>query len=132
MTTPTVAPRPGLEAISWWRRLAHLALGHWRRVPRPARQIGVAVLGTAVLIGGVAMIVLPGPAVLVVPLGLAILASEFPWARRLLDWSKVRLRRLEQAALARFRSRGRRGSQHIARLEGISKTREAGPAVTVG
>jgi tellurite resistance protein TerC len=44
----------------------------------------VAVLGTTVLAAGVALIVLPGPAIVVIPLGLTILATEFLWARRLL------------------------------------------------
>ena len=42
----------------------------------------VAVIGVTVLAVGVALIVLPGPAVVVVPLGLAILATEFHWAKR--------------------------------------------------
>lgn len=48
------------------------------------RKIVVAVVGTTVLLFGVALIVLPGPAVVVIPLGLAVLASEFAWARELL------------------------------------------------
>jgi tellurite resistance protein TerC len=44
----------------------------------------VAVAGGLVLIAGFAMIVLPGPAIVVIPLGLALLATEFPWAARLL------------------------------------------------
>ena len=40
------------------------------------------------------MIVLPGPAVVVIPVGLAILATEFVWARRLLDNLKERGRDL--------------------------------------
>lgn len=44
----------------------------------------VAVIGVCVVAVGVALIVLPGPATLVVPLGLSILATEFPWARRLI------------------------------------------------
>jgi uncharacterized protein (TIGR02611 family) len=73
----------------------------WQRVPRLARQLCVCVLGTVVLVAGVAMIVLPGPAVIVIPLGLAILATEFPWARRLLHWAKARLLKLKQAATRR-------------------------------
>jgi tellurite resistance protein TerC len=49
------------------------------------RKIVVAVLGATVLALGVVMIVLPGPAVLVIPLGLGILATEFAWARRWLE-----------------------------------------------
>jgi len=49
---------------------------------RVARRIVVATIGGTVVLIGVAMIVLPGPAVVVIPLGLAILATEFVWARR--------------------------------------------------
>ena len=50
-----------------------------------ARRIIIAVIGFTVLAAGVAMIVLPGPAVVVIPLGLAILGLEFAWARRWLQ-----------------------------------------------
>ena len=43
------------------------------------------ILGFSVLALGVLMIVLPGPAVVVIPIGLAILASEYAWARRYLN-----------------------------------------------
>jgi len=42
----------------------------------------IAVVGGTVLALGIALIVLPGPAFLVIPAGLAILAIEFAWARR--------------------------------------------------
>jgi tellurite resistance protein TerC len=48
------------------------------------RKIIIAIVGASVVLVGVAMIVLPGPAIIVVPAGLAILATEFGWARRLL------------------------------------------------
>jgi tellurite resistance protein TerC len=46
-----------------------------------ARRIVVGVIGGSVLLIGVAMVVLPGPAIIVVPLGLGILGLEFAWAR---------------------------------------------------
>jgi hypothetical protein len=46
------------------------------------RTIVVAVMGGTVLALGIALIVLPGPAFLVIPAGLAILAIEFAWAKR--------------------------------------------------
>jgi uncharacterized protein (TIGR02611 family) len=52
------------------------------------RRAIVGVIGFTVLLVGVAMIVLPGPAFLVIPLGLAILATEFVWAKALLDKAK--------------------------------------------
>ncbi len=55
---------------------AQLMRGAWRLV--------ILVVGGTVVAVGVAMIVLPGPAFVVIPAGLAILATEFVWARRLL------------------------------------------------
>jgi len=49
---------------------------------RWARRIAVAVVGGTVLLVGLALIVLPGPAFVVIPVGLAILGLEFAWARR--------------------------------------------------
>lgn len=51
---------------------------------KQAKRVIIAVVGGTVLLIGLALIVLPGPAFLVIPLGLAILATEFVWARRLL------------------------------------------------
>jgi len=42
------------------------------------------VVGFTVLAVGVVMIVLPGPAFIVIPIGVGILATEFAWSRRLL------------------------------------------------
>ena len=49
--------------------------------PRLRRFLIVAI-GFSVVLIGLVMIVLPGPAIVIVPLGFAILASEFAWARR--------------------------------------------------
>ena len=46
------------------------------------RRIIVSVLGATVLLIGIALLVLPGPAFIVIPVGLAILATEYAWARR--------------------------------------------------
>jgi uncharacterized protein (TIGR02611 family) len=59
-----------------------------------AKRLVVMVIGFTVLAAGVAMIVLPGPAVVVIPVGLAILATEFIWARNLLVSAKERLDRI--------------------------------------
>lgn len=66
---------------------------------RLARKAAVAVIGVSVLGIGVALIVLPGPAILVIPLGLSILATEFLWARKLLNPIRKRLRQLKVCAL---------------------------------
>ena len=44
------------------------------------KRIWIAIIGGTVLLFGVALIVLPGPAFIVIPAGLAILATEFAWA----------------------------------------------------
>lgn len=62
-----------------------------------ATKVVVGVVGTLVVGVGVAMLVTPGPAVVVIPLGLAILATEFDFARRWLE----RARRWARDAKAR-------------------------------
>lgn len=57
------------------------------------RRAVVALIGFTVLLIGLAMVVLPGPAIVVIPLGLAILATEFVWARRLLEKARARITR---------------------------------------
>jgi tellurite resistance protein TerC len=57
------------------------------------RKIVVGIVGFTVLLIGLALVVLPGPAFLVIPLGLAILATEFVWARSLLQKARAKLPR---------------------------------------
>ena len=59
---------------------------------RQAKRLVIGVVGSAVLLVGLAMIVLPGPAFIVIPLGLGILATEFEWARNLLKKVKDKWR----------------------------------------
>ncbi len=46
------------------------------------RRVIVSVVGATVLLIGIALLVLPRPAFIVIPVGLAILATEYAWARR--------------------------------------------------
>ncbi len=57
------------------------------------RRVAVAVVGFTLLLIGVVMIVLPGPAIIVIPVALAILGTEFVWARRLLENVKRKMKR---------------------------------------
>ena len=50
-----------------------------------AKRLVIVVTGFTILLAGLAMIVLPGPAIIVIPAGLGILATEFIWARNLLS-----------------------------------------------
>ncbi len=52
---------------------------------RRARRVVIAVIGATLVAIGVAMLVLPGPGLLVIGLGLAALSTEFVWARRWLS-----------------------------------------------
>jgi uncharacterized protein (TIGR02611 family) len=61
---------------------------------RGARRIGVLVVGLALLAVGAALLVLPGPGLLVIVGGLALLATEFAWARRLLLRVRERAKQL--------------------------------------
>lgn len=66
-----------------------------RFIGRSSKRIGVSVAGFALVAGGIVMLVLPGPGLLVIVAGLAVLATEYAWARRALDEAK---RRARQAA----------------------------------
>jgi len=59
-----------------------------------ARRFVIIVVGFTVLFIGIALIVLPGPAILVIPLGLSILAAEFIWAKQLLHRFKKSVNRV--------------------------------------
>jgi uncharacterized protein (TIGR02611 family) len=61
------------------------------------KRVIASVVGATVLLIGVALLVLPGPAFVVIPIGLAILATEYAWARR---WLK-RARRLASDVVSR-------------------------------
>ena len=52
------------------------------------KKVAVGIVGSIVLLAGIALLVLPGPAFLVIPAGLAILATEFEWAKRWRDRCK--------------------------------------------
>ena len=77
-----------------------------------ARRIVVGVVGATVVVIGLVMIVTPGPALVVIPVGLAILSLEFAWARH---W----LRKLREAISSNsLNSRARRADEHRDRAAG--------------
>jgi uncharacterized protein (TIGR02611 family) len=94
-------PHPGTEqsigSPSWMKRLS----GIWNvENIKVVRRVIVSVIGATVLLLGVALLVLPGPAFIVIPIGLAILATEYAWARR---WLK-KVRRMASSVVS---NRGR-------------------------
>lgn len=77
---------------------------------KQAKRVVVIVVGFTVLVLGIVLIVLPGPAMLVIPLGLAILATEFVWARRLLVRFKREARRLKNTISRKVQNNARQPS----------------------
>jgi tellurite resistance protein TerC len=66
-------------------------------VPPAVRKVVIAVIGTTVLLIGIALIVLPGPAFIVIPIGLSILASEFVWARRVIKRGRIFVKKVKRS-----------------------------------
>jgi uncharacterized protein (TIGR02611 family) len=90
-TATTEADRPNEPALV--RKLREKRETH-KEEHGPIYRAAFVIAGIVLTLGGIAMLVLPGPAFIVIPIGLAILSLEFGWAGALLD------RSLEQAAAA--------------------------------
>ena len=85
-----------------------------RFIGRSSKRIAVSVVGGALVLGGLAMVVLPGPGILVVALGFAVLGTEYAWAAAALE----RTKRSATRAGGRAREgvgRAARGAQGTAR-----------------
>src|SRR5215210_9364969 len=72
---------------------------------RNVKRVIIAVVGGTVLLLGVLMIVLPGPAFIVIPAGLAILSVEFAWAKRWLKKSQEYFQRFRPKPVSTPRPR---------------------------
>ena len=77
------SPEPALVRKLRARQAEHRKRGRLYR-------LGFVLAGLVVLATGVAMLVLPGPAFVVIPIGLAILSLEFEWAERLLERALIK------------------------------------------
>jgi uncharacterized protein (TIGR02611 family) len=93
-------PRPKLIERLEARRATHRERGRLFR-------IGFGIVGMLVLLGGIIMLVTPGPAFVLIPIGLAMLSLEFVWAERLLEKS------LEQAQIAQEKAAQTTRTQRI-------------------
>ncbi|MDP8992055.1 MAG: PGPGW domain-containing protein [Actinomycetota bacterium] len=78
-----------------------------RAIVRNSKRLAVTVVGVAVVVAGLVLLVLPGPGIVVVVLGFAILGTEYAWAAAGLEKTK-------QVADAAGR-RTKRGAQRIRR-----------------
>jgi uncharacterized protein (TIGR02611 family) len=97
--SPTAArPTRGVPATrAQWFRVTRLhALRTRRRIHSNRHvsrvyRVSVGVVGALVIVAGLIMVPLPGPGWLVVFCGIAVIASEFAWAHRLLCWARLKL-----------------------------------------
>jgi hypothetical protein len=81
-----------------------------RFIGRNGRRIGSSIVGFALCALGLALLVLPGPGILLLIGGLAVLASEYVWAQRALNLARRAVARAKDRALRR---RGRPGSKEL-------------------
>ena len=79
---------------------------------KAARRIVIGLVGATVVLIGVVMIVTPGPALVVIPVGLAILSIEFAWARAWLKHLRASISNRNS------NSRNNRAEQHRRRVSG--------------
>ena len=93
-------PEPKLVTKLKQRKESHRERG-------PVYRAAFVLAGVICLVAGTAMIVLPGPAFVVIPIGLALLALEFTWAEQLLD------RSLQEAEKARRKAAGTTTTQRV-------------------
>lgn len=78
--------------IRHWLRRRH-AFVRTHPTIRPIYLVFVAVVGLVMVIGGLILVPLPGPGWLIVFIGLAVLSTEFIWAKRLTTWARAQLNR---------------------------------------
>lgn len=93
-------------------------IAHWvwfplgavvRFIGRNGRRIAITVAGFALLVVGLILLVLPGPGILLVIAGLAVLATEYVWAQRALNYAKRRASDAKDRVLRRPRRDGEDG-----------------------
>jgi uncharacterized protein (TIGR02611 family) len=72
-----------------------------RFILRNGKRVGVTIAGALLVLAGFAMLVLPGPGILVIIAGLAILATEYVWAERMLNLAKAKAEEAKNKVLRR-------------------------------
>jgi uncharacterized protein (TIGR02611 family) len=78
----------------WYRRLApHLHRARSTATGALVVRLAITTLGAAVIVTGIILLPLPGPGWLIIFIGLAILSLEYTWARRVLRFARVRVRK---------------------------------------
>lgn len=78
-----------------------------RFVLRTSVRASISAVGFAVLAAGLVLLVTPGPGLVVIIAGLAVLATQFTWAERALDTARAKAAAAGDAALRRAPGRRR-------------------------
>jgi uncharacterized protein (TIGR02611 family) len=73
-----------------------------RFVARSSKRVAVTIVGGAILVAGLAMLVLPGPGFIVIVIGFAILGTEYAWAASALERTKRTAEKASKAARRRI------------------------------
>ena len=81
-----------------------------RVILKSSKRIAVLVLGLTLVAGGIVLLVLPGPGLLIIIAGLAVLATEFAWAEHLLDKAKEQAGKAKDTGTSWFRRLRKRPS----------------------
>jgi uncharacterized protein (TIGR02611 family) len=121
-TTLTPRAQRAIHTVEAW--------AHRGRVRALLVRIGVTVLGPLVVLAGVAMLVLPGPGLVVMALGGALLALEYDWARRVLAACARTLDRGRRAVVPRDASTARRALGVVTAIVLVVATTGTTAAVT--
>jgi uncharacterized protein (TIGR02611 family) len=79
----------------------------WRFIARGGKRVAVTIVGLALVTIGLVLLITPGPGILVVLLGLAVLGTEYAWAERMLDKIKERSKGAYERARRTIRRRPR-------------------------
>jgi uncharacterized protein (TIGR02611 family) len=94
-------------------------IAHWvwfpfgatvRFISRNGKRIAATVIGLVLVLAGLAMMVLPGPGILVLIAGLAVLATEYVWAQRALNLARLKAEQARNTLLRRKPPEGGGGS----------------------
>jgi uncharacterized protein (TIGR02611 family) len=116
VSEPTTEERPREPQGRWADKLAERRAAYQQR-GRIYRALFV-LTGAIVTLAGIAMLVLPGPALVVIPIGLAMLAMEFAWAENALERALEQAEKASEAA--KETSRAQRVAAVVATVLGIA------------
>jgi len=97
------------EAPRWHHRWILFPLSSvWQFVRRNGKRVGVTIAGFALILVGIALLVLPGPGWLLIFAGLALLSTEYVWAQRMLNKAKQQAQKARDKVVEKKNARAER------------------------